>query len=119
MTLQRVRAPGGSARRSIERGDDVRPDVLELVRDDAAFVREPQRRGDVVVGADLDPVGDRGGGTVGIRVEDDDPVADRRGPRAPSIRPSWPPPRMPIVAGGRIGSGCVSVVTTPDDSVSR
>ena len=86
--------------------------MLELVGHDVAQVGQSQRRTDVVVRPDDHPVGDGRGRAVGVRVEDGDPVAHRPG-REPSIRPSWPPPRMPMTAGGVIGSAVRSGVHAP------
>ena len=98
--------------------DDVEREVLKLVRDDVGVLRQVQRRLDVVVGTDNDPIRDRGGGTVGIGVEDHDPVAHRAG-RKPEH-----PPELAAAEDADRGRGedrlrMVSVVTTPDDSVSR
>ena len=57
----------------------------------------------VVVRGDEVDVGHRGGRRARVRFEDHRPVAHRRA-GARSTRPSWPPPRMPRVAGGTITS---------------
>ncbi len=53
--------------------------MLELVGHDIRVRCELERRVGVVVGTDHDPVRDRGGRTLGIGVEHDDPVAHRTG----------------------------------------
>ena len=59
--------------------DDRRRDVLQLVGDDGAPLGQPERRTDVVVGADDELVGDGGAGAVDVGVEDRDAVAHRPG----------------------------------------
>ena len=69
--------PGAHRQPGLDRRDDVRGDMLELVGHDRAPVGESQRRPDVVVRPDDDPIRDRRGRAVRIRVQHRDPVAHR------------------------------------------
>ena len=70
----------------LESLDDLGRDVLQLVGHDDAHVGQPKRGTHIVIGPDHDPIGDRRGWTVRVRIQDRDPVAHR-----PSRRTEHPP----------------------------
>ena len=77
---QHERSVSGSDRQtSLERLDDRRGDMFQLIGHDIAGIGKAKRGSHVVIRTDHDDVGEGRGRAIGIRVEDRDPVADGAG----------------------------------------
>ena len=97
---------GSTGLRADEKGRGLGRHVLELVGDDIDVGGEAVERGDVgVVGARSRAHhvegGESGSGQSTWHLK------PSRAAASASMRPSWPPPRMPIVASGRAATRCM------------